>query len=138
MGSWLDKFLQNRVHELGQKQGRGNWGHVGRPGQVGGSAPQVTLGPAKEGSLFSTSRILTPDGDVGYVQWKKQGREVKVNEIVVDKSQQGKGVGSTAVLQLMKQAGVTTVHPSVVTGPGRRLFEALERVGVDVNWGVKR
>lgn len=37
MTDWVQQILARRVEEARKGLGRGNWGHAGRPGQVGGS-----------------------------------------------------------------------------------------------------
>jgi hypothetical protein len=67
-------------------EGSGNFGHEGRPGEVGGSGPGgVSFTPAKtrqDAESFAKSNLLDPDRVASMEKWNAQGERYKQYPIV--------------------------------------------------------
>ena len=117
------KLLEKKREELIKRfraaggPGSGNFGHAGRPGEVGGSAPQI----------FKS--------DVGSLEITRRGDHYVVQEAHVQPEHQGKGEG----VKLYKQAlafaekqGLDLHSSHAVSISADRVWQSLKRQGVPV------
>ena len=116
--------------------GSGHHGHKGISGQRGGSLPSssIQIGGIRKGAKFDKVSINVDGKDIGYVQYKKTGSKMHINEIVVSESVRGQGVGSSALKELMDTLGVSKISVKTLTPSGLKFFKGLAKRGWDIEF----
>lgn len=108
-------------------------GEAHRSSGSGKSTAAVGIGDVQSGKKFDKVPIQQGSKRIGYIQYRKMGAKIHVNEIVVDQEARGHGVGSGALRALMDRIGVDKVSVGTLTESGRRFFQGLSNKG----WSVE-
>lgn len=116
--------------------GSGNFGHAGRPGEVGGSGPLgVTFENMHVDSYGSAGnmehkyvvRAEDNQGRVGYAQYTVYKDAVHIDMIKVDDRAQRKGVGMQLLREVAKANPGMKINPGYQTTEGSKLWRSFQK-----------
>lgn len=109
--------------------GSGHHGHSGRPGKVGGSVAGILSQETSTGK-FKKRNILHTGKNIGYIQYKKLGSRLHINEIFINKQHRRMGLATKALQQLQSITNTKQITYSTPTKEGKLLFESTKLKGI--------
>lgn len=126
--------------------GSGHFGHAGRPGKVGGSAPKGSVAQGTPVNSFSNEVTAAYSGQIngsliaydengdylGHIDWREFEGDVDIAWITVKEKMRRKGIATALVKQLAKEFEGQKIYPTMTTREGTAFLDSIKSEGIIV------